>query len=299
MKLLSRSVSLVVILMCLHGVVAAQDMNSITGSSLMTASGPGAPPAGMEFAPVPAPAGTSGDITVSVDLMDNLDLRRGQIRQLFFGTFEVPLTDWTHISDFGPPLVTSFALTQTWPFVRAVYRTMNAAGEFNTTPDPTDGVRVRVEDMARNVGITTQPFAAGTVPPSTGFPAELQRLRVAEPASGTAVCGGLSGNCAAGTPNTLTIQVDATVTEGSPFQRMILIRRDAQGVDQLLAFMSFHSVRTEAGQTVWRWTHEFEPAAEGGLPPQANSAMWALGINAEGDGFFTNSSGSFILVAIQ
>jgi len=285
------------------GQVAPHDPTSIIGS--LEANGPAVtssePGVGPSLGPAQVTMPDDGILQVGMSLTDNVDLQRAQVRQLFSGAFEVPFTDWTEISGFGPPVVNSHFLTQAWPVVSTLYETTNAAGDLGGAPNPAEGVRVRAIDWARNTALSTAPIPAPLLPPTGGIPAELQRIRVAHPATGTVVCGGLSDVCAAGTPRSLTVWVEATVDLGAPnpFERVYLFRRDVEDVDQRVGLETEANPRDEGGATIWTTRITFDPSAMGGLPPQGTSAVWAAGVNEAGDGFFTNVLGSFITLIIE
>lgn len=285
------------------GQVAPHDPTSIIGS--LEANGPAAtfsePGVGPSMGPAQVSMPDEGILQVGMSLTDNVDLQRAQVRQVFLGAFEVPFTEWTEISEFGPPMVNSHFLTQAWPVVSTLYMTTNANGDLGGAPNPTDGVRVRATDWARNTALSTDPIPAALLPVTGGVPSELQGIRVAHPPTGTVVCGGLSDACATGTPGSLTVRVEAIVDLGAPnpFERVYLFRRDVDGVDQRVGLETEANPRDEGGVTIWTTRITFDPSAMGGLPPQGTTAVWAVGVNEVGDGFLTNSSGSFITLTIE
>lgn len=236
------------------------------------------------------PANPTGNATTtfSVVAVDDLDLAQAQLRLVYATDEELPFGPPTQLGTFGPPFTTSATASATINFVRGIEHTLSG-GEPSGAVQPAVAASFTVLDVAGNSGTIFRSLSnvpAGTSASALG----VATFQLTGPPPGTQVCNGLPGSGTCTTSRTVTLQAEATGPSGfaNPFARVHFYRMDANGAVHLIGTATSATPINSGGIRTWRWTFTFAPV---GLPAQNPAPVFAVGVDAQGDGLVSGSVG--------
>jgi len=235
---------------------------------------------------VPANPTGGASTTFSVGAVDDLDLEQAQLRIRYGANEDLPFGAPTPLGTFGPPFTTSATASATINFVRSIEHTL-PGGAPSGTVEPAVSASFTVLDVAGNAGTIFE--ALNNVPAGTSASQlGVTSFALTAPSPGTQVCNGegAAGTCATSTSVTLRAEATGPAGFANPFARVHFYRVDANGTVHLIGTATSATADNSGGVRTWRWTITFAPT---GLPAQDPAPIFAIGVDAQGDGLVSGS----------
>jgi len=223
---------------------------------------------------------------------DNIDLASAQARLVFANGLELPFNKPSTYGTFGfDAFTTNVTLSETIPLITSVYEFGSNATIVGNAKEATD-VRFLVADLADNTSIQTNAFAVNTITPKAMANLGNADFDMVAPAATVCTATGSSATdakCKSGANAVTSRTLTATITGPSgtfanPFKTVYFYRYDDTGDVQLIGTASAKVADTGATRT-WTYTTTFSAA---GLPTQAGVEIFALGVDASGNGLLTD-----------
>ena len=256
---------------------------------------------------IPATLTGGANATFTNNATDNLDLATAQAQLRYSGStsgfgeylwFGMPSVYGTYGFD---AFTTSQTLSETIPFVRALWVVAAGGGYNGATNTAASHVRFDVFDVAGNQAQPENAFAGGTVGATDGVDVlgdatyddpdtndNVWSVSENSPA-GNDVCNA-SGSCPSGTPSSVTLTASITGNTGifdAPFaaNRVYFYYTDGSGGQQLIGTATSRSSTDDNTTRTWIYSVTFTPAT---LPAGAAN-LYAVGVDANGDALISEA----------